>query len=206
LNKNRLKIMFDTQDFTRYKIGMDIQNALKLLDLEPGATLEDARDAFKKKAKQFHPDKLMAASGNKDDGEKMKDINVAYLTLKTVLKPGDRKKPVHLLPERFSPACRRLVDTVRKWISHRRHPSGSDSHARRPGATSPRTRQNSSPGAFEDVLKQSMRRRMAREKRYTAYARYLELEKKMNQARQQRSVNSWEVDSVEPVSRIKPVK
>jgi hypothetical protein len=51
-----------------------------------------------------------------------------------------------------------------------------------------------------------MRRRMAREKRYTAYARYLELEKKMNQARQQRSVNSWEVDSVEPVSRIKPVK
>jgi DnaJ-class molecular chaperone len=50
---------------------MDIQNALKLLDLEPGATLEDARDAFKKKAKQFHPDKLMAASGNKDDGEKM---------------------------------------------------------------------------------------------------------------------------------------
>ena len=155
--------MFDTQDVTRYKIGMDIQNALKLLDLEPGATLEEARDAFKKKAKQFHPDKLMAASGNTDDGEKMKDINVAYHTLTAVLKPGDRKKPVHLLPERFSPACRRLVDTVRKWISERRHPSQSSTHARpktvppRP----PRTRRNPSPGAFEDVLKQSMRRRMA---------------------------------------------
>jgi hypothetical protein len=66
----------------RYKIEMDIQKALKLLDLEPGATLEDAHAAFKKKAKQFHPDKLMAASKTGDDGERMKDINVAYLTLK----------------------------------------------------------------------------------------------------------------------------
>jgi len=45
--------MFDTQDFTRYKIRMDIQNALKLLDLEPDATLEDARDAFKKRPSSF---------------------------------------------------------------------------------------------------------------------------------------------------------
>ncbi|MCF8077089.1 MAG: J domain-containing protein [Desulfotignum sp.] len=200
-----MEIMFDTQGVTRYKIGMDIQNALKLLDLEPGATLEDARDAFKKKAKQFHPDKLMAASGNKDDGEKMKDINVAYHTLTAVLKPGNRKKPVHLLPEQFSPACRRLVDTVRKWISERRHPSRSSTHAR-PKTAPPRTRRNPSPGAFEDVLKQSMRRRMAGEKRYTAYARYLELERKMNQARQQNPGPGWEVDSVEPISRIKPVK
>lgn len=200
-----MEIMFDMQVFTRYKIGMDIQNALKLLDLEPGATLEDARDAFKKKAKRFHPDKLMAASGSKDDGEKMKDINVAYHTLTAVLKPGNRKNPVHLLPERFSPACRRLVDTVRKWISHRRHPFGSDTHARA-GAAPPRTRVNPSPGPFEDVLKQSMRRRMAGEKRYTAYARYLELERKMNQARQQKPGPGWEVDSVEPISRIKPVK
>ncbi len=200
--------LFDTQDITRYKIVMDIQNALKLLDLEPGATLEDARAAFKKKAKQFHPDKLMAASEKGDDGEKMKDINVAYHTLKTVLKPGSRKKQgFFLLPERLPPVCHRLVETVRKWLSNHQNPAGPIAPERTgTGTTPPRTRQQSSPGAFEDVLKQSIHRRMANEKNYNAYARYLELEKKMRQARQQRPGPGWEVDNVEPVSRIKPVK
>jgi curved DNA-binding protein CbpA len=190
---------------------MNIQNALKLLDLEPGATLEDARAAFKKKAKQFHPDKLMAASGNKDDGEKMKDINVAYLTLKSVLKPGIEKKGPRLLPEQFSPVCRRLVDRVRKWMTDRRGPPRPASGARL-GTAPPRNGFKDSslppeqgPEAFEEVLRQSMRTRLAREKRYTAYARYLELEKKMKQARQQRPGDAWDVDRVERISRIKPV-
>jgi curved DNA-binding protein CbpA len=191
---------------------MDIQKALKLLDLEPGATLEEARAAFKKKAKQFHPDKLMAASKTGDDGERMKDINVAYHTLKAVLKSGTNKKGTRLLPDRFPPACRRLVDRVRQWMHDRRSPSRpapSDRPGTAPSGHASRTPPlppNQGPKAFEDVLRQSMQQRMAREKRYRAYARYLELEKKMKQARQQRSINSWEVDSVEPVSRIKPVK
>lgn len=207
VNANRVKNLFDTREPTRYKIEMDIQKALKLLDLEPGATLEDAHAAFKKKAKQFHPDKLMAASKTGDDGERMKDINVAYHTLKTVLRPGPRKKTSGLLPRQLPPACRHLVDTVRKWISHRRFRSGASPAA---GAGTGHSRLRShpgpSPGGFEQVLKESMRRRMAGEKRYSAYARYLELERKMKHARQQRPGNSWEVDSVEPVSRIKPVK
>lgn len=193
---------------------MDIQKALKLLDLEPDATLEDAHAAFKKKAKQFHPDKLMAATKTGDDGERMKDINVAYHTLKAVLKPGTDKKGTRLLPDRFSPVCRRLVDRVRQWIEDRRSSARSApaAHPGTPGtapsgpASSPPPPKQQGPKAFEDVLKQSMQQRMAREKRYRAYARYLELEKKMKQARRQRSVNTWEVDSVEPVSRIKPVK
>jgi hypothetical protein len=79
-------------------MGMDIQKALKLLDLAPGAALEDARAAFKKKAKQFHPDKLMAASKAGDDGEKMKDINVAYQMLKTVLKPASSTQKSRCCP------------------------------------------------------------------------------------------------------------
>jgi curved DNA-binding protein CbpA len=205
-----LKNLFDTQKPTRYKIDMDIQNALKLLDLEPGATLEEARAAFKEKAKQFHPDKLMAASNNVDDGERMKDINVAYHTLKAVLRPGTSKKGTRLLPEKFSPACRRLVDRVRKWMADRRGPT-RPAPAARTGTAPPRSRFKPSlppkqgPEAFEEVLRQSMRRRLAREKRYTAYARYLELEKKMKQARQQRPGDAWDVDRVERVSRIKPV-
>jgi curved DNA-binding protein CbpA len=186
---------------------MDIQKALKLLDLKPGATLEDARAAFKKKAKLFHPDKLMAASKNKDDGEKMKDINVAYHTLKMVLKPGSRAKVSRTLSERLPPACRRLVDTVGKWIfdrivssapaapprtpSQQQHPSGTQQHPHK---------------TFEDVLRQSLHRRAVNEKKYSAYARYLELERKMKQARQYASGTARDVDSVEPVSRIKPVK
>jgi curved DNA-binding protein CbpA len=217
---------------------MDIQKALKLLDLEPGATLEDARAAFKKKAKLFHPDKLMAASKTGDDGEKMKDINVAYHTLKSVLKPGPGPVPgagakkSWPLPERLPPACRRLVNTVRKWIFDRpvfSGPGPTDRHAssrpRNPSRTSPLQPEHWSgirehpPGArahpsgpnahgpktFEDVLKQSLHRRASAEKRYSAYARYLELEKKMKQARRNNGVGR-DLDSVEPVSRIKPVK
>ena len=182
---------------------MDIQKALKLLDLEPDATLEDARAAFKKKAKQFHPDKLMAASKAGDDGEKMKDINVAYHTLKKVLKPGARKKPPCLVPERLPAACRHLVGAFRKWISER-HILSQAPPSRKPARTSPSPQQE--PGAFEDALKQSMRRRVVGEKGYSAYSRYLELERKMKQARHHRPGTDWEVDKVEPVSRIKPVK
>ncbi len=185
---------------------MDIQKALKLLDLEPDATLEDAHAAFKKKAKQFHPDKLMATSKTGDDGERMKDINVAYHTLKAVLKPGVRPKKSRRLPRHLPPACQYLVDTFRKWITSRQAPSGTGPQARPRTAQKHPSHPDPSPGAFEDVLKQSMQRRMAKDKKYSAYARYLELEKKMNQARQNRSGNTWEVDSVEPVSRIKPVK
>jgi hypothetical protein len=117
---------------------MDIQKALKLLDLDPGATLEDARAAFKKKAKQFHPDKLMAASKTGDDGEKMKDINVAYHTLKPVLKPAPGTQKSRLLPERMPLVCRRLVDTVRKWMFDRPGPSEPVS-PHRPASPQPRT-------------------------------------------------------------------
>lgn len=185
---------------------MDIQKALKLLDLEPGATLEDAHAAFKKKAKQFHPDKLMAASKTGDDGERMKDINVAYHTLKAVLKPGAPKKKPRRLPRHLPPACQHLVDTVRKWISSRQVPFGAAPPPRPRNTPPPQSHPDPSPGAFEDMLKQSMRRRMAKDNKYSAYARYLELEKKMKQARQQRPGNHWDTDSVEPVSRIKPVK
>ncbi|MFO7910777.1 MAG: J domain-containing protein [Desulfotignum sp.] len=188
---------------TRYKIIMDIQKALKLLDLEPDATLEDARAAFKKKAKQFHPDKLMAASNAGDDGEKMKDINVAYHTLKTVLKPGVREKTPNQVPKRLPAACRHLVDAFRKWISDR-HILSQTPPPRKPARTSQAPAQE--PGAFEQALKQSMRRRVAGERGYSAYARYLELERKMKQARHHPPGTDWEVDKVDPVSRIKPVK
>ncbi len=185
---------------------MDIQKALKLLDLEPDATLEDAHAAFKKKAKQFHPDKLMAAAKAGDDGETMKDINVAYLILKTVLKPGTGKIGTPPLPDPFSPACRHLAEKLRKWISDWQISSGPVPPARPVTGQQSRAHTNPSPGTFEKVLKQSMRRRMASEIRYSAYTRYLELERKMKQARQQKPGADWEVDSVEPISRIKPVK
>jgi hypothetical protein len=143
----------------------------------------------------------------------MKDINVAYHTLKSVLKPGPGPgaKKSRPLPERLPPACRRLVDKVRKWILDRPVFSGPGS-AVRPASPPPRDPHRTSPpqpeqtsGTFEDVLRQSMLRRAAAEKRYKAYARYLELERKMKQARRNNR-SCRDVDSVEPVSRIKPVK
>jgi curved DNA-binding protein CbpA len=191
---------------------MDIQKALKLLDLDPGATLEDARAAFKKKAKQFHPDKLMAASKTGDDGEKMKDINVAYHTLKPVLKPAPGTQKSRLLPERMPLVCRRLVDTVRKWMFARPGPSepvprtASEQPRTWPHPEHPTGTRPPSPETFEDVLKQSLKRRTAQGKKFSAYARYLDLERKMKQARSRNTAASLDVESVEPVTRIKPVK
>jgi hypothetical protein len=56
------------------------------------------------------------------------------------------------------------------------------------------------------VLKQSLKRRTAQGKKFSAYARYLDLERKMKQARSRNTAASLDVESVEPVTRIKPVK
>jgi hypothetical protein len=51
-----------------------------------------------------------------------------------------------------------------------------------------------------------LNRRAAQGKKFSAYARYLELERKMKQARSRNNAASLDVDRVEPVTRIKPVK
>jgi len=54
-----------------------IDRARKLLDLGEDATLRDIKEAYRRKAKKFHPDGK-ASNRKKDCEEKMVQINQAY--------------------------------------------------------------------------------------------------------------------------------
>lgn len=63
---------------------MDLINALDILELKIGCTDDEIRQAYLKKAKEYHPDNFMTASDSVrlEYEEKMKDINSAYAFLK----------------------------------------------------------------------------------------------------------------------------
>ena len=57
------------------------------LCLEPNATLEDAKAAFRRLAKQFHPD----VNKSSDAAEKFRRINAAFEAIKSGAKPSKRQ-------------------------------------------------------------------------------------------------------------------
>ncbi|MFO7598299.1 MAG: J domain-containing protein [Candidatus Desulfacyla sp.] len=77
---------------------MTIQRSFEILELEQGATLDDARQAYKDIANVWHPDRFSANPRLKHKAEqKLKEVNVAYETLKSFfqqdgLSNGDLKE------------------------------------------------------------------------------------------------------------------
>jgi molecular chaperone DnaJ len=71
---------------------MNIQDACNILGIEPGASKEDAKKAFRKKAAEYHPDK------NQSEGAeaKFKEINAAY---QLVEKHGTTPQPFNVRSE-----------------------------------------------------------------------------------------------------------
>jgi molecular chaperone DnaJ len=71
---------------------MNIQDACNLLGIEPGASKEEAKKAFRKKASEYHPDK------NSSEGaeQKFKDINSAYQLIE---KHGTTPQPFNVSSE-----------------------------------------------------------------------------------------------------------
>ncbi len=73
---------------------MDKRSALRILNLSDRASFNDAKQAYRKLAKQYHPDKMKSKNGENYD-QKMKEINLAFYFLtpllrvkpKTVVKP-----------------------------------------------------------------------------------------------------------------------
>jgi len=77
---------------------MTIQRSFEILELKQGATLDDARQAYKDIANVWHPDRFSANPRLKHKAEqKLKEVNVAYETLKAFfqqkgLSNGDLKE------------------------------------------------------------------------------------------------------------------
>jgi DnaJ-class molecular chaperone len=61
----------------------NIEKALNVMDLKPGATLEKVKRTYRKLAQKYHPD---THPGDKDAEEKMKALNKAYDFLRKNLK------------------------------------------------------------------------------------------------------------------------
>lgn len=66
---------------------MDRKTALKILDLDPNATFDEAKTAYRHLAKQYHPDVTGADRGD----EKMKAINSAFVYLSPILKSHQKQ-------------------------------------------------------------------------------------------------------------------
>ena len=68
----------------------EILNDFRLFGLDPKASREDLKEAYKRLVKQWHPDRLAQDMGNlKLAEEKIKEINIAYARLKVYLEtPG----------------------------------------------------------------------------------------------------------------------
>lgn len=63
--------------------SMTIRRSFEILELQQGATLDDARQAYKDIATVWHPDRFNANPRLKHKAEqKLKEVNLAYETLK----------------------------------------------------------------------------------------------------------------------------
>jgi len=78
-------------------MGMNQKTALKILGLGPGASLAQAKKAFRNLAKQYHPDRYPPGLSANDDGaeqaearmNRMKQINQAFHLLAPLLGSAD---------------------------------------------------------------------------------------------------------------------
>ena len=206
------------------KFMNEIKSALKILGLDETATLEEAKAAFKKMAKRHHPDRAGLAPGIPRDDARMKEINVAYTTVKTFLKKASEKK-VSTIPGnkkasgKLSTGWHVLARSVKQWMfppgmpSSSPRPTSPPSPGKRPGNRTPSPR----PVQFETLLKQSIARRLSHKEESPprkvdapsvnrAYMRYVALKKKMHQRRSMSYLDDNAITEVRPVSRVDRIK
>lgn len=63
--------------------SLDINYAYSILDLKPGASLADVKQAYRQLVKTWHPDRFAHPQEKQEAEEKIKQINAAYNQLKS---------------------------------------------------------------------------------------------------------------------------
>ena len=78
------------------KVEMEIKKCFEILEIDPNASIDEAKQAYKDIVNVWHPDRFSHNSRLKEKAEKkLKEINVAYETLTSFLssKKGLRPRP-----------------------------------------------------------------------------------------------------------------
>lgn len=120
-----------------YEQVMKKQDALKILNLAEGVSLEEARTAYRELAKKYHPDLAGDKPGRQQQAEsRMKEINLAYKMIAPGLKAKPKKRTVGEKNRRFSWAS--LFKDVSRVL--RKAPDSGGKHRpkarhRKPGKT-----------------------------------------------------------------------
>ncbi len=100
---------------------MNKQKALKILHIDSNVSIEEIKSAYRRRAKQFHPDRFNNESSLKEKAEaRMKEINLAFQTLyhlhgsdENTYKPGKSDKNLY---EKFRESGRIFYVLLKGWL------------------------------------------------------------------------------------------
>ncbi|MBD2343721.1 J domain-containing protein [Anabaena subtropica] len=85
-------------DKPRDGLQLDINHAYEILGLKPGVSQVEIKQAYRKLVKIWHPDRFVNEQQKQQAEEKIKQINVAYNTVKSVTPTAE--KPASASPPR----------------------------------------------------------------------------------------------------------
>lgn len=210
---------------------MDIQTALRIMELTPSADLDDAREAFRRLAKRYHPDRVKYSPESGAGEDRMKEINLAFHVLKQELSPSGPREAVD--KEKTAPAAepgQPFFSFVRNWKksfsqnrktshsgSEKKNRGGSkDACASRPGRRQAGRRKRSFRQEFCKSFQASagnergtpgrVRGSRCRDRTVYNYSTYMKLKKKMTSPQRRRETDPGPIGPVTRISRIKRVE
>ncbi|MBW2099663.1 MAG: DnaJ domain-containing protein [Deltaproteobacteria bacterium] len=72
---------------------MDIQKSFQILEIDPSASIDDAKQAYKIQVKFYHPDRFVEDPQQKQKAEeKLKEVNLAYEQVKSFLSNPNKER------------------------------------------------------------------------------------------------------------------
>ncbi|MBA3009219.1 MAG: DnaJ domain-containing protein [Proteobacteria bacterium] len=206
---------------------MNQKTAFKILGLSPGASMAQAKKAFRDLAKQYHPD--LNASDKIGDVQasvrmdRMKQINQAFHFLATLL-PKDNGVPGDIPKEKSAPGNTNfslldILQLFKKFFKSRVTPKTG---VKQPPFGKPGVRQGRRAGQaarFDEILqslysgarpaadkKSKAGARDSRIQPYANFIKYMDTKHKIDaRARRGGEQNSHRVERIRPVPRVNPM-
>lgn len=197
---------------------MDRIKACAILKIDAGASLEEAKKAYRSLAKKYHPDVIDESSCQDTDPDmKMKDINLAFRYLSPLLrsKPSVKKRKKRSVKvERkekgsFFLKLNKFFKKVFPGKKENKMPLNKKVRQAKPKKYS-----KNKPGnniSFDDVLS-SLHKGSSRGKQksrktnlYEGYQKYMSLQQRMKLRSRHDNMSIGRVEKIEPVKPVNPV-